>query len=67
VPLDQWPPDRSLQAASVLRHRALAEVEVRRGALEAAAIRNGHEAAQRGDVQHGTHVDKSSRLSYHDA
>jgi hypothetical protein len=41
---------RLLQTADVLAHRGLAELQVRRGAVEAAGVGHGDQAAQRNDV-----------------
>jgi hypothetical protein len=52
VRFDQRPAQRLLQAADVLAHRGLAELQVRRGAVEAAGVSHGDQAAQRNDVEH---------------
>jgi hypothetical protein len=50
VRLDQRSAQRLLQTADVLAHRGLAELQVRRGAVEAAGVGHGDQAAQRNDV-----------------
>ncbi|GAA4692262.1 hypothetical protein GCM10023349_04040 [Nocardioides conyzicola] len=47
----------------MLADGALAEVEGRRGPLEAAPVGHCHEAAQRRDVQYVAHVYETTRLS----
>jgi hypothetical protein len=49
----------------VLADRALAQVQVVPGPLEAAAVGDGHEAPQRCDVQDACHVEQFSRLCDH--
>ena len=61
VPLDERPADGGLEAAYVLAHRALAQVEGGGRPLEPAAVRDGDQASQRSDVEYGSHVDQSSR------
>ncbi|GAA3165137.1 hypothetical protein GCM10020001_107670 [Nonomuraea salmonea] len=56
APLDQRAADGRLEAADVLAHRALAEVQGVGGALEATGVGDGDEAAQRSDVQRTVHA-----------
>ena len=50
VRFDQRTPQRLLQPADVLAHRRLAELKVGGGAVEAAGVGHGDQAAQRNDV-----------------
>ena len=52
VRLDQRPPQRLLQAADVLAHRGLAELQVGGGAVKAPGVGHRDQAAQRNDVQY---------------
>jgi hypothetical protein len=44
-------PDGALEAADVLADGGLAQMEMARGVLETAVVRNSHETAQGRDVQ----------------